>query len=209
MVKNFNYNFKTAFFLQFSSPLDDYPFYLLLETSGSNLKHDEEKINSFLEKVLDQGIVQNGVTVNEPSKVQGIWKIRELIPMAKANEKYMYQYDISVPVKNYYDIVPALKKEFADEAKAIFGFGHIGDSNLHITVLCDSYNEEFHRRVDPFVFDFTARLKGSISAEHGIGFKKKNYLKIVKQKESLDLMKDMKAIMDPNGILNPYKIFCN
>lgn len=155
------------------------------------------------------GVVQNGVTVNEPSKVQSIWKIRELIPMAKAKEKYMYQYDISVPVKNYYDIIPELKKHFAGESKAIFGFGHIGDSNLHITVLGDEYNEELHGRLDSFVFDFTARLNGSISAEHGIGFKKKDYLKIVKQKESLNLMKDMKNMMDPNGILNPYKILCN
>lgn len=192
-----------------SSPLEDYPFYLLLETSGSNSKHDEEKINSFLEKAMNLGVVQNGVTVNEPSKVRSIWKIRELIPVAKANEKYMYQYDISVPVKNYYDIIPALKKHFAQESRAIFGFGHIGDSNLHITVLCDEYNEEFHGRLDPFVFDFTARLKGSISAEHGIGFKKKDYLKVVKQKESLHLMREMKNMMDPNGILNPYKVLCN
>lgn len=196
-------------FLKCSSPLDDYPFYLLLETSGSNSKHDEEKINSFLEKAMGLGVVQNGVTVSEPSKVQDIWKIRELIPMAKANEKYMYQYDISVPVKNYYDVIPGLKKRFAHESKAIFGFGHIGDSNLHITVLCDEYNDELHGRLDSFVFDFTARLNGSISAEHGIGFKKKDYLKIVKQKESLNLMKEMKSMMDPNGILNPYKILCN
>lgn len=181
----------------------------MLETSGSDSKHDEEKINGFLENALNQGIVQNGITVNEPSKVRGIWQIRELIPMAKANEKYMYQYDISVPVKNYYDILPELKKQFDDEAKAIFGFGHIGDSNLHITVLSDEYNEEFHGRVDAFVFDFTARLNGSISAEHGIGFKKKDYLKTIKQKESLNLMRDMKNIMDPNGILNPYKILCD
>lgn len=158
---------------------------------------------------MNQGVVQNGVTVNEPSKVRNIWKIRELIPTAKANEKYMYQYDISVPVKNYYDIVPALRKHFAGEAEAVFGFGHIGDSNLHVTVLCDSYNERLHNRIDPFVFDFTARLKGSISAEHGIGFKKKDYLKIVKQEESLNLMKQMKNMMDPNGILNPYKILCD
>lgn len=182
---------------------------MLLETSGSNSKHDEEKINSFLEQAIGLGVVQNGVTVSEPSKVQSIWKIRELIPVAKANEKYMYQYDISVPVKNYYDIVPELKKHFADESRAIFGFGHIGDSNLHITVLGDKYNDKFHERLDAFVFDFTARLNGSISAEHGIGFKKKNYLKIVKQKESLNLMKEIKIMMDPNGILNPYKILSN
>lgn len=158
---------------------------------------------------MAEGAIQNGVSVNEPSKVKSIWKIRELIPIAKANEKYMYQYDISVPVKNYYDVVPAMRKHFADETRAIFGFGHIGDSNLHVAVLCDNYDEQLHKRLDACVFDFTARLNGSISAEHGIGFKKKDYLKIVKPKASLDLMKQMKDIMDPNGILNPYKMFCD
>lgn len=166
-------------------------------------------MHSFLETTINQGIIQNGITVNEPSKVRSIWKIRELIPTAESKQKYLYQYDISVPVQNYYDIVPALKKHFATEVDAVFGFGHIGDSNLHVTVLCDNYNEEFHKRVDPFVFDFTARLKGSISAEHGIGFKKKDYLKVVKPKETLELMKQMKYIMDPNEILNPYKILCD
>lgn len=181
----------------------------MLETSGSNLKHDEEKINSFLEMAMNQGIVQNGVTVNEPSKVRSIWKIRELIPTAETNARFMYQYDISVPVKNYYDVVPALEKHFGNEVESISGFGHIGDSNLHVTVLCNDDNEKFHKRVDSFVFDFTARLNGSISAEHGIGFIKKDHLKMVKQKESLDLMKQMKNLMDPNGILNPYKVLCD
>lgn len=189
------------------SPIDEFPFYLLLETSGSNLKHDEEKLSHFLETTMNQGLVQNGVVTSEPSKIMEIWKIRELVATAENKDKYYYKYDISVPQSNYYDIVPALRERFGDITERVYGFGHMGDSNIHLNVECDSYSEKVHQLIEPFIYEFTMKLKGSISAEHGIGFEKKNYLKVYKQQEAFDLMKQLKMVMDPNGILNPYKIF--
>lgn len=191
---------------EFSPPLGEYPFYLLLETSGSNLKHDDEKLSTFLEKAMDRGLVLDGVSTNEPSKIAQIWDVRELAATAEHKDKYYFKYDISVPLKHYYDIVPALRERFGDIVEDVYGFGHMGDSNIHLNVKCDSYSEKVHKLIEPFIYEFTTKHKGSISAEHGIGFEKKEYLKVYKQKEALDLMKQLKMVMDPNGILNPYKV---
>lgn len=171
------------------------------------MNHDEEKVSSFLEMAMNQGMVQDGVVTNEPSKVAQIWSIRELLATAERRDKYYFKYDISVPQKHYYDIVVELRERFGDITECTYGFGHMGDSNLHLNVQCDSYSEKVHNLLEPHIYGFTTKLKGSISAEHGIGFEKKKYLEIYKQKEALDLMKQLKMAMDPNGILNPYKMF--
>lgn len=88
----------------------------------------------------------------------------------------------------------------------MFGFGHIGDSNLHLVVRCKEFDQEVYQRLEPFVYEYTSMLSGSISSEHGIGFLKTRYLKFSKKSECFDVMKQLKEVMDPNGILNPYKV---
>lgn len=91
-------------------------------------------------------------------------------------------------------------------AKSVFGYGHIGDGNLHLNVTCTEFNDEIYKKIEPFVYEYTANVNGSISAEHGIGFLKTKYLKYSKNYTSIELMREMKKMMDPNGILNPYKV---
>lgn len=81
--------------------------------------------------------------------------------------------------------------------------------HFQVHIICDEFSEEVYKRIEPFIYDYTAKLRGSISAEHGIGFQKKNYLKKFKQPEALHLMKELKSVMDPNRILNPYKVLCD
>lgn len=88
----------------------------------------------------------------------------------------------------------------------MFGFGHIGDSNLHLIVQCKEFDSKVYQKLEPFVYEYTSKLSGSISSEHGIGFLKTNYLKFSKKSECFDVMKGIKSYMDPNGILNPYKV---
>lgn len=77
---------------------------------------------------------------------------------------------------------------------------------MHLTVVCDNFNKEIYSLVEPFVFEYTSKLNGSISAEHGIGFHKTKYLKYSKSGEAIEFMRDLKKLMDPHGILNPYKV---
>lgn len=166
-------------------------------------------MSSFLEASLSRGDIEDGTMSGEPSKVKQIWSIRELLPTAKINEKYFFKYDISVPLAQFYEIVEVMRERLGNSVEIVQGFGHMGDSNLHINVICDEYSEEVEKQIEPFLYEYTAKLRGSISAEHGIGFQKSKYLKTFKQPEALHLMKELKLVMDPNRILNPYKIFCD
>lgn len=84
---------------------------------------------------------------------------------------------------------------------------YIGDGNLHLNVATTEHSDSIASAIEPYVYEWTSKYKGSISAEHGIGFLKSKYLKYSKSKLEIDLMKKIKNTMDPKKILNPYKIF--
>lgn len=82
----------------------------------------------------------------------------------------------------------------------------LGDSNLHLNITLKEYSEEVHGKIEPFVYQYTSQMRGSVSAEHGIGFRKSKYLQYSKSASAIGLMKSLKQMMDPKGILNPYKV---
>nr|CAD7429050.1 unnamed protein product [Timema monikensis] len=89
--------------------------------------------------------------------------------------------------------------------KQIVFFNLIGDGNLHLNVTSKEFDQEIFGLIEPFVFEWTSKLRGSVSAEHGIGFTKTKFIHFSKFHGSLNLMKGIKKMMDPKGILNPYK----
>ncbi|XP_074030155.1 D-2-hydroxyglutarate dehydrogenase, mitochondrial [Leptinotarsa decemlineata] len=192
--------------LKLKSPLSIHPFYMLVETHGSNKEHDEEKMNKFLEDVMEEGLALDGTTTNEPSKMKAIWDLRESITEGLMKDGYAFKYDISLPTKHFYSLVPVLRERVGDIAQRVCGYGHVGDGNIHLNVTTRKFSQEMLDKIEPFVFEYTSKLRGSVSAEHGIGFKKTKYVHFSKSKESIALMKKLKAMMDPNGILNPYKV---
>lgn len=82
----------------------------------------------------------------------------------------------------------------------------IGDGNIHVQVSIPSYEPEIAAQLQPFIFEFVSSLRGSVSAEHGIGFMKTKYLHMSRTASEIQLMHELKQLMDPNGILNPYKV---
>lgn len=81
-----------------------------------------------------------------------------------------------------------------------------GDGNLHVVVATPKYDPEIESQLEPFLFEYVSEQRGSVSAEHGIGFKKTKYLSYSKNASAIHLMKEIKNLMDPRGILNPYKV---
>lgn len=81
-----------------------------------------------------------------------------------------------------------------------------GDGNLHLNITSEKYDQELQDRIEPYLFEYTHKLRGSVSAEHGIGFKKTQFLHFSKTEPSINLMKNIKKMIDPKGILNPYKV---
>lgn len=193
---------------------DDHPFYVLIETSGANKEHDDAKLESFLESAMEEELVVDGVVAQDETELKNLWQWREMIPESSQADGGVYKYDVSLPLKDLYSLVEAanVKLEEAglvgDAPKPVIkavGYGHVGDGNLHLNVAVREYNKEVERALEPFVYEFVSSKHGSISAEHGLGFQKKNYIGYSKNEEEIKLMKDLKQHYDPNGIMNPYK----
>ncbi|KAK9510801.1 hypothetical protein O3M35_005510 [Rhynocoris fuscipes] len=190
-------------------PLDPYNFYMLIESHGSNEKHDSEKMSAFLDEAMKQNIVKDGITASEPSRIANLWQYREKAGIALVKDAILYQYDISLPVnENFYEIINELRERLKtmNNVCDITGFAHLGDGNLHVNVTSKEYDQAIIDSLEPFVFERVAIRKGSISAEHGIGFKKTEFLKYSKTMEAIATMKMIKEKLDPKGILNPYKV---
>ncbi|XP_072724412.1 D-2-hydroxyglutarate dehydrogenase, mitochondrial isoform X3 [Ciconia boyciana] len=191
--------------VKLSSPVTGSPFYVLIETSGSNSTHDEEKLNNFIEQAMTSGLVTNGTVATDDKKIKMLWSLRERITEALTHDGYVYKYDISLPVGKLYDLVTDTRVWLGQSAKNVVGYGHLGDGNLHLNITAESYSHSLLDAIEPFVYEWTARYNGSISAEHGLGFKKKQFIKYSKPNEAVFLMQRFKAMLDPKGILNPYK----
>lgn len=193
----------------------DYPFYVLIETSGSNKEHDDAKLESFLESAMEEGVVSDGVVSQDESQLKTLWRWREGISEASTKEGGVYKYDVSLPLPVLYDLVNDTRERLlkagllgeTDEFPVLdsIGYGHIGDGNLHLNVCVRRYSKEVEKCLEPFIYEWIQSHKGSISAEHGLGFQKKNYIGYSKSENELNLIKKIKSQFDPNGIMNPYK----
>lgn len=197
-------------------PLEQkYPFYVLIETSGSNKAHDDEKLETFLESALTEELVLDGVVAQDAGEVSNLWQWRELIPEALGKGGGVYKYDVSIPLPKLYDIVVDIAARLEEAGVvgpteeypviAAAGYGHIGDGNLHLNVPMRRYDKKVEQILEPYVYEWIEKVEGSISAEHGLGLAKKNYIQYSKNATMISLMKNIKQHYDPNGILNPYK----
>ncbi|OQR86910.1 D-2-hydroxyglutarate dehydrogenase, mitochondrial precursor [Achlya hypogyna] len=181
------------------------PFYVLLETSGSNAAHDMEKLEGYLEQVMASGTAVDGTVAQDAAQANKLFGIREDVPLALTAAGYVYKYDLSVPIDEYYAIVNDTRARLAHLNANVVAYGHLGDFNIHLNVSTPAYDDAVQEALEPFLFNWTAQRRGSISAEHGIGTHKPQFLHLSKSPEAIRLMRAMKMALDPNGILNPYK----
>lgn len=189
-------------------PLEsEYPFYCLIETSGSNTEHDNEKLEKFLEFVMEKEIVLDGVVAQDETQVKSLWGWREGIPESLGHWGGVYKYDMSIPISELYDLVEETREKInsagliGDSADYpvvdVVGYGHMGDSNLHLNIATRSYDKKVEKVLEPFVYEWVSKRNGSISAEHGLGLAKKKYIGYSRSDSMIALMKQIKNLYDP------------
>ncbi|GMH24569.1 hypothetical protein Nepgr_026412 [Nepenthes gracilis] len=180
-------------------------FYVLIETTGSDESHDKEKLEAFLFCSMGSGLISDGVIAQDINQASSFWRIREGISEALMKAGVIYSYDLSLPVEKMYDLVEEMRMRLGHSAKVI-GFGHMGDGNLHLVMSAPKYDDAILAQIEPFVYEWTSKHRGSISAEHGLGLMKANEIHYSKSPEVVQLMVSIKKLLDANGILNPYKV---
>lgn len=190
----------------------DCPFYALLEFEALNEDVADEALATF-EHCVEQGWVLDGVMSQSEQQLQNLWKLREFISETISHWT-PYKNDISVTVGKVpaflHDIDAIVAEQYPDFE--IIWFGHIGDGNLHLNILKPETlsKDEFFTRcaaVNKWVFEIVQKYNGSISAEHGVGMTKRDYLTYSRSEAEIAVMKAIKQVFDPNGIMNPGKIF--
>lgn len=188
----------------------NYPYCILIETHGSNQEHDMSKMEVFLAEAMSQEVVVDGVLAQDLSQLHEMWEVRESCNPIVASQGYVYKYDLSIPVSEFDELVCEIRQRLkGPHPNAIVAnWGHVIDGNIHLNVTTPGVFEkdpEIVARLEPFIFEAVTRRQGSISAEHGLGQCKNEYLPMCKDDTTLATMRSIKQLFDPNGIMNPGK----
>ena len=172
----------------------------------------EQKIMTVFEKCMELGWLLDGVISQSEAQAKIFWRYREDISESLA-KYFPYKNDISVAVSKVPEFMRDLDLVFSKAYPnwEVIWFGHIGDGNLHINILrpAEMTKEIFVnecRKVDEMVFKVVQKHLGSISAEHGVGLTKKSFLTYTRSESEIQIMRQIKKIFDPEGIINPGKV---
>ena len=188
------------------------PFYALLEFETANESVLDSAMALF-ETCVEEGWVLDGVLSQSLAQAMALWKLREDISETLWHWQ-PYKNDISVRVSRMPDFLREVDELVAGRYPdfEVIWYGHIGDGNLHLNILRPETlsNEEFVAKcgtVSAEIGQLLAKYEGSISAEHGVGLLKKDYLHYSRSPLEIKLMREIKKVFDPNSILNPGKLF--
>jgi FAD/FMN-containing dehydrogenase len=189
------------------------PWYCLMELSSAAADGLRDTIEEILSSGFEEGLIEDAAIADSIDQRNAFWRIREGMSEVQKLEGGSIKHDVSVPVAS----VPAFVAEANAACTALVPgcrpvpFGHLGDGNIHYNIsqplgmdrqaFLDRWDE-----VQMLVHGIVGRYHGSISAEHGIGRMKRELLPGVKDPVELDLMRTLKAVLDPKGILNPGKV---
>lgn len=191
------------------------PWRILMELSLPREEGAREMTEAILADAIEAGLVEDAVIAESVAQARAIWKIRESVPEAERHHGKALKHDVSVPVSRVAEFIARGSQLVAKVAPGadIIAFGHVGDGNIHYNVTPppgvdgDAYVEGEGKKVSAAIHDLIVELGGSISAEHGIGLLKRDELVQRKAGVEIEMMRAVKAALDPDNRMNPGRVF--
>ncbi len=189
---------------------DDYPWYVLLESS---IDDDAEVVETALAALVERNIGRDAVIAKNIAEQEALWRMRHSISEVQKFEGVSLKHDVSVPVGRIGEFIEeaeaAVMKRIPDAR--VVAFGHVGDGNVHFNVSQPkSWDGDNFRKMaadlGKVIYDVVRAFDGSISAEHGIGQSKREVLRKYRDEEEIAVMKSIKVALDPGNVLNPGKV---
>jgi FAD/FMN-containing dehydrogenase len=184
-------------------------YYVLIESTGGHEEADKSRFEGALEEAFDEELIVDAAIAQSKQQRKSLWAIRDHI---EGMNKKLYPpitFDVSLSIPQMDDYVEEVRQQLTEHwpDSRMVVFGHLGDGNIHLVLTVGSLEEDEVHAVENIVYTALGRRQGVISAEHGIGLQKREYLKHSRSEEEIALMRTIKRALDPKGILNPGKIF--
>ena len=186
-----------------------YGCYVLVETMGDDEATDQARFEAVIGEAIERGIVQDAVVAKSGAEARELWAIRDCPgEWIKTEHWPQIAFDVSIPTGQMGDYMQYAKAKIEERWPGTVAvcFGHVADSNLHLSVRSNG-DPKWEHQVEELVYATVGEWKGSISAEHGIGVHKKPFLHYSRTPEEIAMMRQLKAALDPKGTLNPGKVF--
>jgi len=187
--------------------------YALMEIESENPDSSLDSIQAQLEEILESGLILDAVIAQNEKESRNLWHYREGVAESILHDSLVHQEDVSVPVARLSEFYSTIGERYARTLPGfgIFFFGHIGDGNLHIFIKKPREMDEKSfwaaaKDADFELFTVVHAHAGSVSAEHGIGLLKKHAIHFSRTAEELRLLRGIKQVFDPSGLLNPKKV---
>lgn len=191
------------------------PWYVLLEQS-THVPETEARaqFEALFEESFSKEVIADAILAESVEQAKRLWHVRESIPLAQAQEGANLKHDISLPISRLVPFLEFVNGELRGRLPNIrmITLGHVGDGNLHFNVQAPEgdtggiYLAEHGQWITQCVYDAVAKFGGSFSAEHGVGATKAGELARRKQDVALDLMRSIKAALDPLNLMNPGRV---
>lgn len=185
----------------------DHPYYLLIEAAGSDRESDAARFMAGLDAALEESLIVDAVIAKSESERSALWTIRDNMECLAGFVPWK-GFDVSLPLSTmeaYLQSVDQGLRHIFDAPRYLV-VGHLGDGNLHLVVSLGERTAQRMRRVEEAIYRPLTAASGSISAEHGIGLEKREYLHYCRTDAEIALMRQLKSLLDPKGILNAGKV---
>jgi FAD/FMN-containing dehydrogenase len=183
-------------------------FYVLVEMQGLDAEIDGARFERWIEAAFDDGTIEDAAIAQSVADMAAFWRTRDAAGEFTTFLGPHVAYDVGLAVRDMDSFALACRRGLAailPDVRSVY-YGHIADGNMHIVALVPGAMEQPTSSIDAVIYDTVRSFGGTISAEHGIGLKKRAYLGYTRSPEEISLMARLKGALDPANLLNPGKV---
>lgn len=183
-------------------------YYVMVDQLGGDIVQDQAHFQSLIESAFEEGLILDAAIADGAADRDWFWNLREDVSILSKSHPFSQHFDVSLPVHAMGQYLDDTKAQLLaiDGVESAYAFGHVADGNMHYIVGKANDSQALKDEINRVVYEPLQNLKGSVSAEHGIGLDKRAYLHISKSEAEIDMMRQLKTLFDPKGLLNPGRI---